>query len=136
MVLQVHGPRKTAPKVKLGKAQKKNNWAETPIADYMAGTTELFRRERPAKGYRHAATKQDLERFIALLPDWEELAVGLQVILLAPGDDDCDGWCADGWVARRQDPAACGSLCPTPTTASTVGSMSGLGCRYSREAPG
>lgn len=89
--MHVRGPRKTAPKVKLGRVQKKNNWSYTPIADYIAGTTVAFQRERPAKGFRHILTKQHLERFISLLPDWDELAVGLKVILLASGEDNVDG---------------------------------------------
>jgi hypothetical protein len=102
----MRAPRKTAPKVKLGKVQRKNNWAETPDADYMAGTTVVFQRERAAKGFRHIVGKRDLERFISLLPDWGELAVGLEVILLAPGDEDCDGWHCDGWVALEARPRA------------------------------
>jgi hypothetical protein len=41
----MRGPRKTATKAKLGKVQKKNNWAETPDADYMASTTVVFQLE-------------------------------------------------------------------------------------------
>jgi len=43
--------------------------------------------------------KRDIERFINLLPDWEELSIGLNAIVLAPGNGRCDGWHRPGIVA-------------------------------------
>src|SRR5262245_150062 len=43
--------------------------------------------------------KRDVERFIELLPDWEELSEDLDAIVLAPGDEDRQGWHYPGVVA-------------------------------------
>jgi hypothetical protein len=92
-------PRKTTPKVKGGRVQKKNNWSPTRDAALLAGTAVAFERCRPGPGYRHLLRKVDLERFIALLPDWDELAVGLRWVVLDAPDDDFQGWHSRGVVA-------------------------------------
>jgi hypothetical protein len=84
-------PRKTVPKVKDGRVQKKNNWEPTPRYESGAQLYPSFDRRRPGEGYRHLLKRRDLERFIDLLPDWEELSVGLQAIVLDAGDDAM-GW--------------------------------------------
>jgi hypothetical protein len=91
--------RKSAPKVKGGQVQKKNNWALTP--HYSQTTEREIRvdRQRPGRGYRHLLSKADVERFIALLPDWGELSVGLDAIVLAPGERDTEGFHYKGVVA-------------------------------------
>lgn len=43
-------------------------------------------------------TIADVRRFINILPDWEELSVGLDAIVLAE-NDDCMGWHWEGVVA-------------------------------------
>jgi hypothetical protein len=43
--------------------------------------------------------KRDIEHFLALLPDWNELSRGLVAIVLAPGDPTCLGWHRPGIVA-------------------------------------
>jgi hypothetical protein len=91
--------RKTAPKVKGGIVQKKNNWELTPRNASGPKGYPAFERRRPADGYRHLLKKRDIERFIDLLPDWDELAVGLQAIVLDDGDHEGMGWCAPGVVA-------------------------------------
>ena len=79
--------RKSTPKVKGGRVQKKNNWQPTP--NYRDGSRPLptLDRQRPGEGFRHLLKRRDIEVFIALLPDWDELAVGLNAIVLAPGGD-------------------------------------------------
>jgi hypothetical protein len=37
----------------------------------------------PGKGYRHLLKRRDLERFIQLIPDWDELSEGLVWVVLA-----------------------------------------------------
>jgi hypothetical protein len=39
-----------------------------------------------------------MERFIALLPDWDELADGLQYVVLDAGEHNVDGWHDPGTV--------------------------------------
>ena len=42
--------------------------------------------------------KSDVQRFIGLLPDWDELAQGLEGIVLMPGDPEYQGMCFETWV--------------------------------------
>jgi len=90
--------RKSAPKVRGGRVQKKNNWAETP--DYYTADQPLpvVDRRRPGAGYRHLLKQRDIEEFIAILPQWDELSVGLNAIVLAAGTDDAMGWHEPGVV--------------------------------------
>src|ERR1700747_3087600 len=91
--------RKTAPKVQGGKALRKNNWDPNTDAVMLAGTAVAFERRRPGPGYRHLLRKADLERFIALLPDWDELAAGLRYVVLDAGEYEVCGWHTNGVVA-------------------------------------
>ena len=90
--------RRTATKVVGGRALRKNNWKPTPNA-YWGLPQITIERERPGQGYRHLLSKRDIERFVALLPDWEELSEGLTTIVLAPGRWSVDGWHRNGVVA-------------------------------------
>jgi hypothetical protein len=86
-------------RVRDGRVLKKNNW-RLDAGDYRAlpqGEIRLDRR-RPSDGYRHLMTIADLRRFVALLPDWDEVAIGLDAIVLDSATD-CAGWCGPGVVA-------------------------------------
>jgi hypothetical protein len=90
--------RRTAPKVRNGRVQKQNNWRRTPgLFDARPHLT--IRRERPGPGHRHVLFQRDIERVIELIPDWEELSRGVNVILLDGKRTDCDGWYNRGIVA-------------------------------------
>jgi hypothetical protein len=82
-----------------GRVLKKNNWRLDP-SDYRAVPQREIRldRRRPPDGARHLITIAQLRTFITLLPDWEEVAIGLEAILLDSATD-CDGWCGPGVVA-------------------------------------
>ncbi|MBI3268143.1 MAG: hypothetical protein HYZ53_03910 [Planctomycetes bacterium] len=85
-------PRKTTPRVRSGKVQRKNRSVQSPNC-YLAPPPRLDIRRLPAgRGFRHVATRQDVERFIELVPDWAELSRGLHAIVLAPGAGAEDGW--------------------------------------------
>jgi hypothetical protein len=86
-------------KVRDGRVLKKNNWRLDP-GDYLALPQAEIRldRRRPPEGSRHLITITELRRFIALLPDWDEVAVGLDAIVLDSATD-CAGWCGPGVVA-------------------------------------
>jgi hypothetical protein len=65
----------------------------------LSGTGVGFERRRAGKGYRHVLRKSDIERFIGLLPDWDEVSAGLDAIVLLPGHPENEGWCSvDGWI--------------------------------------
>jgi hypothetical protein len=91
--------RKTTPRVRRGKVQRKNRWKLTPNYYNTSQHTLLVDRRKPGPGYRHILRKCDVERFIALLPDWKELSRGLNAVVLAPGDYNTGGWHTAGVVA-------------------------------------
>jgi len=66
--------RVTAPRVTDWRVRRKNNWRHTPSCYNTAQETPAIDRQRPGSGYRHVLLKQDVGRFIALLPDWPELS--------------------------------------------------------------
>jgi hypothetical protein len=90
--------RKTAPRVKRGKVQRKNRWSLTPNC-YTDRPQPIVDRHKPGFGYRHILCKADIGRFIRLLPDWAELSKGLNSVVLAAGSSDRDGWYSPGVVA-------------------------------------
>jgi hypothetical protein len=91
--------RRTAMKVRDGRVLKKNNW-RLDAGDYRTLPQEEIRldRRKPPYGSRHLITIAQLRRFIGLLPDWDEVAVGLDAIVLDSATD-CAGWCGPGVVA-------------------------------------
>ena len=58
----------------------------------------LIDKERPGYGYRHLLRRDDIFRFIDLIPNWNELAEGLDAIVLATGEEDMEGWYTEGVV--------------------------------------
>src|SRR5687767_6797236 len=56
-------------------------------------------RDRPGRGHRHVVKQRDVHAFVAMLPGWRDLSVGLDAILLAGGERSCDGWHVPGLVA-------------------------------------
>src|SRR4051794_2543456 len=97
VALPIH--RRSALKVRDGRVLKKNNWRLNP-GDYrtLAQSEIRLHRRRPPDGSRHLITIAELRRFLALLPDWDEVAVGLDAIVLDSASD-CAGWCGPGVVA-------------------------------------
>ena len=91
--------RRTTPKVRKGKVQRKNRWAPTPSWRNTPQACPAFDKERPGRGYRHLVRKPQLYGFIELLPEWDDLAVGLNAVLLAAGEPGCLGWHDPGIVA-------------------------------------
>ena len=84
--------RKSTPKVKKGKVQKKNNHQETPTYWNTEQREVVIDKEKPGDGFRHYITKQDVLDFIELIPNWTKLSEGLDAIILDYGDETCDGW--------------------------------------------
>jgi hypothetical protein len=96
-VMTIH--RRSAMKVRDGRVLKKNNW-RLDAGDYRVVPQDVIRldRRRPPDGERHLITIADLRRFVALLPDWDEVAIGLDAIVLDSATD-CAGWYGPGVVA-------------------------------------
>jgi hypothetical protein len=88
--------RKTAPGVRDGKVCRKDRWRREP--DYTRSHQVRIERVKPLPGFRHFVSPPDVGAFLALLPDWRELAVGLQRVVLS-ADTSCLGWHTPGTVA-------------------------------------
>ena len=82
--------RKSAMRVKDGRVAKKNNWVADHRDYYARPQAEIqIERTHPGAGHRHVVTIPQLREFIGLLPDWDELAVGLEAISVYSGGH---GW--------------------------------------------
>jgi hypothetical protein len=91
--------RRTTPRVRDGRVQRKNLWRPAR-GDYWAVAPEAIQldRRRPAAGHRHVITIPQLRAFLPLLPDWDEAAIGLRAMVLDSATD-CYGWYQAGVVA-------------------------------------
>jgi hypothetical protein len=102
-------PRRNALRTRDGRVEKKKNWA-SHRGDYFAWAQADIRldRKRPGPGYRHVVTIPQLREFIALLPDWDKVAVGLDAIVLGEGRDEAMGWYENSIVVLCAWPAESG----------------------------
>lgn len=104
-----HFKRKSTPKVKGGRALRKNNHRLTPNHWNTEQENVIIDVEKPEKGYKHFLKQRDILQFIELIPNWGELSKGLDAIVLISGGNDCDGYynnngviCISAWE-REQD---------------------------------
>lgn len=95
--------------MRAGRVQKKNNWV-ADRGDYFAWPQSEIRLDRraPGVGYRHVITVPQLRKFIGLLPSWDEVAVGLDAIVIDAGHDEAMGTYDDGVVFLHAWPAHSG----------------------------
>ena len=84
--------RKSAPGVRDGQTLRKNNWKRSPSFYFDSQSRLAIDRRRPGAGYRHLLMKRDIERFVNLIPNWNELSRGLDLISLDRGRRDYHGW--------------------------------------------
>lgn len=90
--------RKTGTKVRNGKVTRKNR---TELSNHYSQVRQLntvIDRERPGEGHKHYLSISEVRQFISILPDWNELSVGLDAIVLAESENAM-GWHWDGVVA-------------------------------------
>ena len=90
--------RKTAPKVRDGRTQRKNRWERTRNCYNVSQPSPAIDRRRPGEGYRHVVSKRDMARFIRLIPEWDRIAVGLDVIVIDTHHNNM-GWFQPTFVA-------------------------------------
>ena len=90
--------RKTGTKVRDGKVTRKNRTELSNHYSQVRQAAPVIDRLRPGDGYKHYLTIADVKRFIQILPDWDELSIGLDAIILDEGGDAM-GWHWDGVVA-------------------------------------
>jgi hypothetical protein len=107
--------RKTAMKVQGGRPLRKNNW-KPDRHNYWSWSQDEIRLDKlaPGPGYRHVVRIDQLRTVIHMLPDWEDVAIGLDAIALAPGRLPVEGRYFTGrgvidicaWSRRLWDHAA------------------------------
>ena len=95
--------RKTAPKVIFGQVQRQNRW-HASAHDYSQTHQIRIERDPAPPGHRHLVSPPDVSAFLALLPDWRELSIGLRRVVLSD-DVECFGWHRPGTVAVCAWPA-------------------------------
>lgn len=84
--------RKTTPKVRDGVVQKKNRHAPTRLNSLSVGIDK--------SGGRHVVTKDDIWKFVRLIPDWKRISSDLDLIYLAREINEYD----DGYYEYPQRP--------------------------------
>jgi hypothetical protein len=77
--------RKTAPKVRGGKVQRKNRTDHACLYCHEPEYGPVIQRARPDPGFRHVLHQSSVYYFLRLPSDWEELWQALNTLLLAPG---------------------------------------------------
>jgi hypothetical protein len=87
-------PQKSTPKVKNGRVQKKNRWAETPNYWNTPQDMPAIDRRRPGRDRVHLLKKRDIINFIGILPDWPELSKGLNAIVMEECEENVAGQCS------------------------------------------
>jgi hypothetical protein len=75
-------PRKTTPRVKDGRVQKKNRATTTAPDGYTLGESLQLVRHAPGPRHVHVVDEHDIRRFLELLPDWSTLSTGIHAIVL------------------------------------------------------
>jgi hypothetical protein len=80
-------PRKTTPRVKGGRVQKKDREGRTAPDGYTLGASLQTVRHAPGPGHVHVLDEHDVRRFLDLLPDWSTLGRGIHAIVLDRADD-------------------------------------------------
>ncbi|MFL5844320.1 MAG: hypothetical protein ACJ762_06470 [Solirubrobacteraceae bacterium] len=81
--------RRGALRVRDGRVLRKNNWKPDHRDYYALPQADIqIERAHPGPGYRHVVTVPQVRDFLGLLPDWDELAVGLRAISLWEGSVD------------------------------------------------
>jgi hypothetical protein len=111
----MRAPRKTNPGVRGGKVQKKN-WDGTTHNYWDHEPSEIvIERRRPGAGFRHFVTVDEIRRFTALIPKWNEVSKGLRAIVFVPfnpfwyGRYNCEGilqvsaWPHELWLEVGKD---------------------------------
>lgn len=88
--------RKTTPKVRDGKVQRKNRHAPTRLNSLSVGIDPI----KKGKCGRQVVSKDDVWKFIRLIPDWKRVSSDLDLIYLSSSDN----FLVDGYYECPQRP--------------------------------
>lgn len=105
---------RSSPRVKSGRQYRSERSSPAaPLHNAPRAYPQIVR-QHPGPGHRHVLLVRHIRAFVAILPDWPALALGLNVILLAPARPGCDGFHRPGLVAIRAQPRNLSQLVPNP----------------------
>ncbi len=90
--------RRTATKIRNGRVSNKNRNEKTPNYWNTRQSEIQIDIQKPGKGYKHFLKKRDLIQFWNILPDKEKIGIELDAIILAEGNNMCDGWYQNGVI--------------------------------------
>jgi hypothetical protein len=76
--------RKTTPKVKEGRVQRKNRTDESEYLALVDGRSFTVIKHRAKPGYRHVLQLPEVYRFVELIPDWATVSKGLSGARMLP----------------------------------------------------
>ena len=93
--------RKIKPKLKLGKENKRNRIALSRKYENIEKGVLIIDKDEAGYGYKHLLDKQEILKFVEIIPEWEKLSEGLNIVLLAKGSNYSDGWHSKGKIAIR-----------------------------------
>lgn len=90
--------RRTATKIKDGRVSNKNRNTKTPNYWNTRQDQMQIDVQKPGKNYKHFLKKRDIIQFWDILPHKEEIRIELDAIVLAEGNEYCDGWYQNGVI--------------------------------------
>lgn len=89
--------RRRATRVRHGRVLSADRLGTTPNYWNTAQPEIVIDVTRPGRGFRHVVRKHHVERFVELIPKWDQLSLGLDAIVLARGGR-LDGWYSSAGV--------------------------------------
>ncbi len=95
--------RKSTPKVRDGRVQKKNSWQVG--RGYLGEPRVAIDRRKAGRGYRHVVTPHEVDRFLQILPVWDRWGQSLDRIWIDSGSEYLSGW------FRRREIGLCAFPC-------------------------
>jgi hypothetical protein len=105
---------RSSPRVKSGRQYRSERTSPAPPDHNLPGPYPQIVRQHPGPGHRHVLLVRHIRAFLAILPEWPSLSLGLNAILLAPARPDCDGFHRPGLVAICALPRNLSQLVPNP----------------------
>ena len=79
-------------RIRHGRVLPANRYEQTPNYWNTPQSELVIDVQRPGRGFRHVVRKHHVERFVELIPHWDEHRVGLNAIVLASARAGLDGW--------------------------------------------
>lgn len=95
---------KSSPRVRSGKQYRAEHAPPLQRDFNLARDCPEIFRKNPGPHHRHVLHIRHVREFLSILPQWHQLSVGLNTILLSPHREGCDGFHRPGLVALCAQP--------------------------------